>query len=351
VTQYTYDALGNLTAVALPGGRRIEYVVDGRNRRIGKKVNGTLAQGLLYAGQLTPVAELDGAGQVVSRFVYATRRNVPDYMVKGAVTYRLLTDHLGSVRLVVNASTGAVAQRIDYDAFGRVTQNTSPGFQPFGFAGGLYDDDTQLVRLGARDYDAVTGRWTAKDPIGFAGGDGNLYAYAGNNPVSYTDPEGTWIVGAVGAVVGGIAGGIGSVVAQMASNGGNWSCVSWGNVGWAAFTGALGGFAMTTPFGTSLLGAMGIGAATNVLNYGLSTPSSSWSISGGVASGAAGAIGGAIGGATKNPYMFREISPWLNDIGLAAQIAGISSFTSNTAGAAFGAFDFTFGQDPCECGQ
>jgi RHS repeat-associated protein len=54
--------------------------------------------------------------------------------------------------------------------------DSNPGFQPFGFAGGLYDRDTGLVRFGARDYDAETGRWTARDPILFAGGQGNLYA-------------------------------------------------------------------------------------------------------------------------------------------------------------------------------
>ncbi len=56
-------------------------------------------------------------------------------------TYRFLTDHLGSPRLVVNASTGAVVQRIDYDEWVQVLDDTNPGFQPFGFAGGLYDRD------------------------------------------------------------------------------------------------------------------------------------------------------------------------------------------------------------------
>jgi RHS repeat-associated protein len=86
-------------------------------------------------------------------------------------TYRLITDHLGSVRLVVDAADGSVAQRLDYDAFGRVLNDTNPGFQPFGFAGGLYDRDTGLVRFGVRDYDAYAGRWTAKDPVLFQGGD------------------------------------------------------------------------------------------------------------------------------------------------------------------------------------
>jgi RHS repeat-associated protein len=111
-------------------------------------------------------------------------------MVKGGVTYRILSDHLGSPRLVVDASTGAVAQRIDYDEFGRVLLDTNPGFQPFGFAGGIDDRDVGLVRFGARDYDRETGRWTAKDRIRFAGGDANLYGYAVRDPVNVYDLDG-----------------------------------------------------------------------------------------------------------------------------------------------------------------
>jgi RHS repeat-associated protein len=136
------------------------------------------------------VAELDGSGAVVARFVYGSRPNVPDYLVKGGVTYRILSDHLGSVRLVVDASTGAVAQRIDYDEFGRVLLDTNPGFQPFGFAGGIDDRDVALVRFGARDYDAVSGRWTAKDRFGFRGWQENLYAYSAIDPINFIDRTG-----------------------------------------------------------------------------------------------------------------------------------------------------------------
>lgn len=194
VTSYTYDELGNLTQVVLPGGpTTIDYVIDGANRRVGKKIGGVLQQGWLYDGDLAIVAELDGSNVLVSRFVYANGVNMPDYVVQGGVTYRIITDHLGSLRLVVNAATGAVAQRMDHDEWGVVTDDyVAPGFTrvPFGFAGGLYDADTGLVRFGARDYDPQTGRWTAKDPIGFAGGDTNLYAYVGNEPVNRADPVG-----------------------------------------------------------------------------------------------------------------------------------------------------------------
>jgi len=189
-TAYQYDALGNLKMVTLPSGTQIEYIIDGQNRRIGKRVNGTLVQGFLYQDQLEPVAELDSTNNLVSRFVYASRENVPDYMIKGGATYRIISDHLGSVRLVVNVATGAIAQRIDYDEFGIVTMDTNPGFQPFGYAGGVYDAQTRLVRYGTRDYDAETGRWTAKDPVRFEGGDVNLYGYGLGDPVNLFDRSG-----------------------------------------------------------------------------------------------------------------------------------------------------------------
>ncbi len=136
------------------------------------------------------MAELDGSGTIVARFVYGANPLVPDYMIKGGVTYRILTDHLGSPRLVVDTATGGVVQRREYDEFGNVTLDTAPGFQPFGFAGGLYDPDTTLTRFGARDYDAETGRWSTKDSIRFRANSANLYAYVEGDPANYVDPFG-----------------------------------------------------------------------------------------------------------------------------------------------------------------
>lgn len=189
-TTYEYDELGNLLKVVLPGDVTIDYVIDGQNRRIGKKVNGVLVQGFLYQGQLNPVAELDGSGAVVSRFIYAERGHVPSYMEKDGKTYRIISDRLGSPILVLDVATGAVMQQMAYDAWGNVTVDTNPGFQPFGFAGGILDAHTSLVRFGARDYMAEVGRWITKDPIAFAGGDSNLYGYVLNDPINLVDPLG-----------------------------------------------------------------------------------------------------------------------------------------------------------------
>jgi RHS repeat-associated protein len=195
-TTYQYDALGNLIAVALPDGTHLSYIVDAESNRVGKEVNGVLVSGFLYdSGNL--VAQLNASNQIVSQFVYSGVSNAPEYMIRGGVNYRIFSDQLGSPHLVVNSATGAIAERIDYDEFGNVINDTNPGFQPFGFAGGLYDQDTRLVRFGARDYDASIGRWTAKDPTLFRGGDSNLYAYVASDPINKVDPtglepDGTW---------------------------------------------------------------------------------------------------------------------------------------------------------------
>ncbi len=254
-TTYDYDAAGNLRSVELPDGTTIEYLIDGMNRRIGKKVNGTLQKGWLYRDQLNPVAQLNADGEITRRFVYADQANVPAYMIAidpatGEETeYRIVSDHLGSVRLVVHAETGAIAQRMDYSPFGQVTRNSNPGFQPFGFAGGLYDRDTGLVRFGARDYDPARGRWTAKDPIGFAGGTTNLYGYAINDPVNFSDPNGKFVFTATAAVVaaGAVIGGSSSAIATLVTGGSATDAAISGVVGATigAVTGGIGSTATT----------------------------------------------------------------------------------------------------------
>lgn len=188
-TTYSYDEFGNLRAATLGDGREIGYLVDGLNRRVGKTIDGERSWGLLYLDQLEPVAQLDGSGDVVSTFVYVERKHVPSLIIKGGRVYRVISDQLGSVRLVLDSVTGEIAQQLSYDEFGNVVEDSNPGFQPFGFAGGIYDSDTGLVRFGSRDYDPLTGRWTTKDSIRFVGGE-NLYRYAANDPLNAIDVSG-----------------------------------------------------------------------------------------------------------------------------------------------------------------
>lgn len=191
-TTYTYDVFGNLTTVVLPGGTTITYEIDALNRRVAKSLNGVLQKRWAYMDQYRIAAELSPSGDIDKRFVYGSKGNVPDYMILAGETYRIISDHLGSPRLVVKQSDGTIVQRMDHDEYGRVTEDTNPGYLPFGFAGGLYDNQTGLVRFGVRDYESEVGRWTSKDPILFRGQMSNLYGYSFNDPVNFMDFSGLW---------------------------------------------------------------------------------------------------------------------------------------------------------------
>jgi RHS repeat-associated protein len=200
-TSYVHDALGRLAQVTLPGGSVVDYAVDPLGRRVEKRVDAAHVAGWVYGREGSIVAELDAAGAVRSRFIYASAEDVPDAVLLGGETFRVFTDQRGSVRLVVNAATGGVAQSLRYDAFGNILEDTAIGLQPFGFAGGHYDPDTALVRFGARDYDPELGRWVTRDPSLFTSIAPNLYAYAQGDPVNHRDPSGRVVPGVIAVVI------------------------------------------------------------------------------------------------------------------------------------------------------
>lgn len=190
---YVYDDFGNLTQVTLENGDIIQYQVDGLNRRISKKKNGVFQRFYVWMeNQL--MAELNADQTLLRRYIYATKSHVPDYYVEAGVNYKIITDAIGSVVMVVKASDGTIIQTLEYDEFGQVLQDSRSGELAIGFAGGLSDWDTKLVRFGVRDYDPATGRWTAKDPILFEGGDENLYGYVAADPLNAIDPSGLYQV-------------------------------------------------------------------------------------------------------------------------------------------------------------
>jgi RHS repeat-associated protein len=210
-TRYTYDAFGNLVGVSLPDGRQITYVVDAQGRRVGKKVDGLLVQALLWENQLRVATELDGRGNVASRFIHGNKVNLPELMIKGTSTFRIVADPLGNPRLIVDIANGEIAQRIDFDEWGSLASDPSVGFQPFGFSGGLYDTDTGLVQFGARQYESAAARFTQPEPAlqdpstvaqyASLGTPLNPYAYAASNPIQHSDPSGEILPLAVPIVV------------------------------------------------------------------------------------------------------------------------------------------------------
>jgi RHS repeat-associated protein len=90
-----------------------------------------------------------------------------------------------------HVTTQSVLDRIDYDAFGNVEAESVPASgDRFKYAGREHDTATGLYYNRARCYDPGTGRFLGEDPIGFGGGDANLYRYVGNSPTNATDPTG-----------------------------------------------------------------------------------------------------------------------------------------------------------------
>ena len=162
-------------------------------------------------------------------YLYGAMPHVPGAIrrVSDGAMYKVISDRLGSVRMVVRAEGTTrcdVVQSLSYDAFGQVVAEGGTRWQPFGFAGGLMDWESGLVRFGARDYDPGLGRWVSKDPIRFDGGE-NLYGYVSADPVNFIDPTGLFIQGAipVGAAVAG-----GAVVGGALILGGGYLCFVYG---------------------------------------------------------------------------------------------------------------------------
>ena len=187
-TTTRFDSSGALVEVATPT-TTISYDNDVDGARVLRRKDGIVTHRFAALDGVVQ-AELDASGLVITQFLRATPGGAPDVMIRGTQTLRFIKDHVGSPRFVVDVDTGAVLQEMQHDTFGRVVVDTSPGFQPFGFGGGLYDPDTGLVRLGAREYDPATACFLSRDPLGFSSGTFNHYAYAAGDPINLADPTG-----------------------------------------------------------------------------------------------------------------------------------------------------------------
>ena len=112
VTTYLYDGRGHLSSVTAPSGVRADYDLDAYGRRVTKRRNGTVQNRFLYRNGLQPIADVDAAGALVSRYIYARGELGPDALERAGATYLLLKDERGSIRFVIDATSGAVLQAL-----------------------------------------------------------------------------------------------------------------------------------------------------------------------------------------------------------------------------------------------
>ena len=220
--------------------------------------------------------------------------------------------------------------------------------QPFGFAGGIYDQHTKLTRFGARDYDAEVGRWTAKDPIGFSGGI-NLYSYVGNDPVNQIDPTGLFCISS--DVINGISGFVGGAVSGLIETRNPWLAIGLGTIN--GITGYLQGSQAAGTITGTIAGAFASGK-----------PSLKGAVIGGMASAIGGIqntvlgawAGGALGGLASYDKPRYTDARTLNGSGFSSFFKG---GLAGSAGALFGnatgwflnQVNNSYGDCDCDCGS
>ena len=100
----------------------------------------------------------------------------------------------------------AIQTEYDYEPFGLKAESGQPTANSFKFTG-REDGGTGLYYYRARYYHPGLGRFISEDPVGYAGGDINLYAYVFNNPGNLSDPDGECAIIVVPVVVGGVIAG------------------------------------------------------------------------------------------------------------------------------------------------
>jgi len=207
VTEYSWDYRNRLIGVVTldrSGNILSEfgYTYDVFNRRLSKSAQGSVLEVFVYDGEHIALV-FDGDGTQKNRYLHGPKIDqiIADEDGSGEVLWALV-DNLGTVRYVIG-NDGEVLNRISYDSFGSVIDETNPSIESrFLFTGRESDPETGLVYYRGRYKDGE--RFISEDPIGFAGGDGNLYRYTFNSPTNFTDPSGHCVPGLL-PTAGGIA--------------------------------------------------------------------------------------------------------------------------------------------------
>jgi RHS repeat-associated protein len=342
-----YNALDQLVKQSGGPSGTVHYVYDEAGHLLGEyNSTGALIQETIWLGD-TPVATLRPGTPIGIFYVH--------------------TDHLNTPRRITQPSGNQLRWTWEADPFGTATPSENPASlgtfkYNLRFPGQIYDSHGGLMQNYFRDYDAVTGRYVESDPIGLGGGI-NTYAYALGSPTMYTDANGQFVVlvPVVTGAVGLIAGFGGSLIGQLISNRGRIECINWKNAFIAGGVGAVAGAA--APFAaTTWLGAAGLGAGANTVQYAITQYANGQSMSaiGAGWNAVTGALGGAIGGRIVRPsLLFNERSQWLdsalaralNEQSYIAANTGLGNFLRNLGGATVGSVDPPSNQtNQCETG-
>uniref|UniRef100_A0A4W4EMW3 Teneurin transmembrane protein 3 n=1 Tax=Electrophorus electricus TaxID=8005 RepID=A0A4W4EMW3_ELEEL len=207
---YQYNSNGLLEHVySKTGGWMLRHRYDGLGRRVSSK--SSLGQHLqfFYADLSAPsrvTHVYNHSSSEVTSLYYDLQGHLIAMELSGGAEFYVACDNTGSP-LVVFGSDGALLKQVHYTAYGEVYSDSNPDLQlVLGFHGGLYEPLTKLLHFGARDYDIMSGRWTAPDitmweTTAKETAPFNLYMFRNNDPVSkvqdvreYITDINTWLV-------------------------------------------------------------------------------------------------------------------------------------------------------------
>ena len=189
IDEYTWDYRNRLTSITTKDSNGIviktaEYTYDAYDRRIEKVVDedgagpkAATTEGYVYDGDHIALV-FDGDGTLTHRYLHGPQIDqvLAEETADGQVRWAL-TDNQGTVRDVID-NQGNILNHISYDSFGQITSQTNTeAYFRFGYTGREYDQESGQYYYRARYFDPGVGRFISEDPIGFDGGDSNLFRY------------------------------------------------------------------------------------------------------------------------------------------------------------------------------
>ncbi len=234
---YTYNGVG-VRLSATRSGEETRYIYDA-------------------AGNL--LAEADNTGTITRYYIHGLGLLAVVTPSGQAYTYHF--NAIGSTIAITDQSENMVNKYV-YTPFGRLANEEETFPQSFKFVGkyGILAEPNGLYYMRARYFDSETGRFISEDPIGFAGGDFNLYAYVKNNPVMYVDPSGKVFLNGIAAGIGAFVGAGINAYSTWQGGGSGWEIA--GSAALGAVAGGAAGLALNPAVYVGVNAA--IGGAANV---------------------------------------------------------------------------------------
>ncbi|VAX12728.1 Rhs-family protein, partial [hydrothermal vent metagenome] len=207
---FTYDAQGqtinkNGTPYSWDYEHRLisqgsdQYFYDGVGNRL-KAIHNGITTKYIYDARGHLIAEADASNAITRYYIYGAGLLA---MVKNNNVYTYHHNAIGSTVAITNNSK-TIINAYSYTPYGQIVDQKETIPQPFKYVGkyGVMTEAHGLYYMRARYYDPSTGRFISEDPKGFEGGQVNLYAYVGGNPVIFVDPNGLTKLGDFGRGLG-----------------------------------------------------------------------------------------------------------------------------------------------------